>query len=73
MKKRTLPVKKVSVMFAAACVAAVVMISTGISVLADSAIKSKGKLVFDREEISVYASDIDYLQSEMDALFQELP
>lgn len=73
MKKRITFVKKTSVMFVTAFVAVVVMITTEISAMADSAIKSKGRLVFGREEISVYASDIEYLQSELDALFKELP
>ena len=68
MRKRIRFVKKISVMLAAAG-----MISTGISVVADSGIESKGSYIFDGEKVSVYASDIDYLQSELDALFQELP
>lgn len=68
MRKRIRFVKKISVMLAAAG-----MISTGISVVADSGIESKGNYIFDGEKVSVYASDIDYLQSELDALFQELP
>lgn len=73
MRKRIRFVKKISVMLAAAFVAAAGMISTGISVVADSGIESTGSYIFDGEKVSVYASDIDYLQSELDALFQELP
>lgn len=73
MKKRIIPLKKVSVILATVFMAAVGMILTGILALADSAINSRGNFVLDGEKISVYDSDIDYLQSELDALFQELP
>lgn len=72
MKKRMIPVYKILIMLTTV-LAAAGMISTGISVLADSGLRGKGNLVFDKEEISVYASDIDYLQSELDTLFGELP
>lgn len=73
MKKRMIPANKIFIMSAAVFVAAAGIMATGIAALADTGLKSKGNLVFDKEEISVYASDIDYLQSELDALFQELP
>lgn len=52
------------------CVIAV----TGISVQADARdIKSRGNFVLGSGEMSIYASDIDYLQSEVQTLYSELP
>ena len=52
------------------CVIAV----TGISVQADSRdIKSRGNFVLGSGEMSIHASDIDYLQAEVQTLYSELP
>ena len=52
------------------CVIAV----TGISVQADARdIKSRGNFVLGSGEMSIHASDIDYLQAEVQTLYSELP
>ena len=48
-------------------------IFTGVFVFAEDGVKSKGNLVYDNNEIAMYASDIGYLKSEMCDLFNELP
>lgn len=51
-----------------------VIVVTGISVQADArAIKSRGNFVLGSGEMSIHASDIDYLQSEVQTLYSELP
>lgn len=73
MKKGKIYVKKIFVMSAIAFMGIAGMISTGISVLAASTMGSKGAFSFEDGKLSVYNSDLDYLQSEVEALFQELP
>lgn len=47
--------------------------AVGGSSLTASATNSRGNFILESGEVAVYASDIDYLQSEIDALFREIP
>lgn len=59
---------------AAVLTAACVITLTGISVHADTrVIKSRGNFVLDSGNMSIHAADVDYLQSEVAALYGELP
>ena len=69
MKRRGIFTGAIAI-FTVICVIAV----TGISVQADARdIKSRGNFVLDSGEMSIHASDIDYLQAEVQTLYSELP
>lgn len=55
---------------AAMAVAFIGMVSATFPVLADSSLKSKGNLVYEEEAVTLYASDIALLYSEVDAVRQ---
>lgn len=66
MKRKTL------IMLTAALLIASGISLTGITAYADSVVKSKGNFVLRDETMAIYSSDIDYLQSEIEALLNEL-
>lgn len=66
--------KKRFIMLAAAVATAVVgVVSTTMPVFADSALRSRGSLAVENEEMNFCAADIDYLQSEINDLAAEIP
>lgn len=65
--------KKGFIMLAAAATAAAGALSTALPVSADSALRSRGSLAVEEEELDLCASDIEYLQSEIRNLSAELP
>lgn len=67
--------KKKIVIIGAVCVMTVIGVSLPkIISLADSGIMSKGTFTLqDGSEVAIYQEDFNYLQDEIDDLFQELP
>lgn len=64
--------RKRLILFAVISLVFVGIVSTNVSA-ADSGVRSRGNLVLDNGQIAIHAADIDYLQSEVEALFRELP
>lgn len=65
-------VNKKQTMITAAVIACIGAVAIGFPVRADQS-KSQGNIVFQEGEMALYTSDIDYLMSELDSLFAEIP
>ncbi len=63
--------KKLMKCIVAAAAASACMTSAVLPVLAESSLKSRGNLVYEEGEVSIYAADFDYLLAEADEIRQK--